>query len=174
MPSEDGEDDYQIDITIEYESMIATIELVHILQSVDLLIYSQIVGEDVPIDRLLLEHHADYWEYPFFRYAYASKYNVSASFTCIESVSSGSILLSFILGPKAGAYLRGRFGKGMRASNLPKEMERTGKISGDLLAKILGVVNNWGEKLSNKSKESNSNIKSVKAIQRQRPKSKGK
>jgi hypothetical protein len=83
------------------------------------------------------------------------------SFVGIKGIDAGSILLTVFAGGAVAAYVARRFKKGVDKSLLAEELERSGRMAGDVMGSALNRINNWAEKYVPKQKELGGNVKRV-------------
>jgi len=157
-------DDSEFSITIEYDGFITRFDLDEILVSIDRIIEIEIL---------------DYWdpEFRFLRrrYPYLSPYWDHAepdfSYIGIKSVEAGSITLGVFLGGVVVGYVAHRFKKGVDKSLLAEELERSGRLTGNVVGVLLQRINNWAERYVPKQRELGGRVTKISAAPRRKSKS---
>ncbi len=156
----DGSQDSEYTITIEYDEFITRFDLDEILTSIDRIIEVE-----------LLDYFDPEFRYPRTRYPYILPYWEHAepefSYLGITSVSAGSITLAVFAGGVVLGYVAKRFKKGVDKSLLAEELERSGRLSGDVFGSALTRINNWAEKYVPKQRELGGRVTKI-TVQRRR------
>lgn len=133
--------DQEIEVHIEFNEFITRLELNYILESIDR-----------EIERVILP---DVLRSPS-RHSRPITTHIG-----ISGVAQGSIILRLVFGKKVGQYVEKRFRRGLKKSALGPELERSGKIAGNLLAEILKRLNDWADGYSKNSLRKRGNIQRV-------------
>jgi len=79
----------------------------------------------------------------------------------ITSVSAGTITLAVFAGGVVLGYVAKRFKKGVDKSLLAEELERSGRLSGDVFGSALTRIYNWAEKYVPKQRELGGRVKKL-------------
>ncbi len=140
-------------ITIEYEEFLTRLDLDEIIKSIDRIIEDEVLGfNDTPWRYLVRERFGPIiieGEHPKF------------SYVGIRSIDSGSITLTVIVGGAILAYAAKRFRRGVAESLLADELQRSGRLTGDVLGTVLGRINNWAERYVPVQREMGGNVKKI-------------
>lgn len=141
-------DDVEYSIIIEYEDFLTRFDLNEILCSIDKII-----------------------ERELFPYVNAGEHslhrqNLNLSYLAITSIEHGSINLTVIASYAVAKYVATHFKKGIDESILSEQLERSGKLVGDSLGRILIPINNWAEKYVLKQKQTGGNVRKIKVCRK--------
>jgi hypothetical protein len=136
--------DIEYSIIIEYEDFLTRFDLNEILCSIDRIIENELFP------------HVNAGEHSLRRQ------NLNLSYLGITSIEHGSINLSVIASNAVAKYVATHFRKGIDESILSEQLERSGKLVGDLLGRILIPINDWAEKYVLKQKQTGGNVKKIK------------
>lgn len=131
-------------IAIEYEEFITRLDLNEVLVSIDTIIESCILDGWTPEFQRLGA--------PIPRGSVGSP-EPQFSYVGIQSIESGSIILLAVLGTVVVTYVANRFFQGVNQSILAQEIERSGRIGGELLGPALKKINDWAEQYVPKQRE---------------------
>jgi hypothetical protein len=159
MPSNNSDDAAEYSITIEFNGFITRFDLDEILSSIDRLIEEELFDSFGP----------DFFDYRRRRYPfhpYLNREVPAFSYLGITSVESGSITLGVVIQGAVVAYVARRFKKGVDESLLAKELQRSGRLSGNALGYILERINNWAERYVPEQREIGGNVTKIEAKQR--------
>ena len=156
------ESEFEYSIAIEFKNFITRYDLDEILTSIDGIIELELI---------------DLWgpEWIFSRRYFGPFFNTEKptfSYLGIESVNSGSIIITVVTGAAVLAYVVRRFKKGVDKSLLAEELERSGRLSGDLIGHALHRINNWAERYVPKQREAGGNVTGIKVERKPRAKRK--
>lgn len=149
-------------ITIDYDDFLTRFDLDEILSSIDRIIEDELFSELDP------EFH--FWRrryYAFYPYLYREA--PEFSYVGITSVNRGSIILTVIVSGAVATYVAKRFKKGVDKSLLAEQLERSGRLAGNVLGSVLERVNDWAEKYVPKQKELGGRIKSIRVEHKHKP-----
>ncbi len=148
------EDDPEYVIEIEYSNFITRFDLDEIVESIDRIIETELFEAFNPEYRFLRR------SYPYLNYPVLSE-GSGLSFIGIRSVESGSIWLTVIASGAVATYVARRFKKGIDKSLFAEELERSGRMVGDVMGGALRRINDWAEKYVPKQKELGGNVKRI-------------
>ncbi len=159
-----NEEDPQYTITIEYEDFVTRFDLDEILSSIDRIIEAE-----------LLDYFDPDFRFSRRRYPYLLPYrdgpDSELSFLGIKSVDAGSITLTVFVGGVVIGYVARRFKKGVDKSLFAEELERSGRMAGDVFGTVLGRVNNWAERHVPKQRELGGRVTKITAQRKRKSKS---
>jgi hypothetical protein len=148
----------EFSIVIDYDDYLTRFDLDEILSSIDGIIE----------DELLSVFDPDYYfmrrRYP---YPYWYRETSGLSYIGITAVDRGSIILTVIASGAVATYVARRFKKGVDKSLLAKQIERSGKMTGDVLGGALKRINDWAEKYVPEQRELGGKVKNVR-VERKR------
>ena len=126
----------EFSIIIDYDDFLTRFDLDEILSSIDEIIEYELLSQ--------FDH-----TYIFMRRIYPHSYwnreTPKLSYLGITSVDRGSIILTVIASGVVATYVARRFKKGVNESLLAKQIERSGKMTGDVLGGVLKRINDWVE-----------------------------
>ena len=148
----------EFSIVIDYDDFLTRFDLDEILSSIDGIIEDELLSEFDPEFRFMRRH------YP---YPYWYREAPELSYIGITAVDSGSIILTVIASGAVATYVARRFKKGVDKSLLAKQIERSGKMTGDLFGTILKRINDWAEKYVPEQRELGGKVKNVR-VERKR------
>lgn len=156
--------EYEYTIAIDYDDFVTRFDLDEILSSIDRIIEEELLSD--------LDPRFDYFlrrSYPF-GYPFRYREEPALSYVGITTVESGSILLTVVASTAVAAYVARRFKKGVDRSLLAEELERSGRLAGDLLGTALSRLNDWAERYVPKQRELGGKVKSIRVARKQKPK----
>ena len=148
----DTEEVPEYTITIEYDDFLTRLDLDEIIRS---------------IDRIIEDHLLDFYDVPFFvlrqRYGAFTRDPENPEFTYIgiRSISAGSITLSVFVTTSVLLYVARRFRKGVSESLLADEIQRSGRLAGDVLGSVIKPINDWVERYVPKQQEIGGKVKKI-------------
>lgn len=148
----------ELSIIIDYDDFLTRFDLDEILSSIDVIIEDELLSEFYPDYRFLRQH------YP---HPYWYRETPELSYIGITAVDRGSVILKFIVSGAVAIYVARRFKKGVDKSILAKQIERSGKITGDVLGRVLERINDWAEKYVSEQQELGGKVKKVR-VERKR------
>ena len=154
-----SEDEQEYSIIIEYDDFLTRFDLEEILSSMDRIIEDELLSEFDPEFRFWRKHR-----YPF---SYWYRDTPELSYIGITAVDRGSIILTVLASGAVATYVARRFKKGVDKSLFAEELERSGRLAGDVFGSALARINDWAEKYVPKQRELGGKIKSVK-VERKR------
>ena len=165
-PEEDMEDDNQPEytISIEYDEFLTRLDFDEVLKS---------------IDRIIEDELLDYY-YPEFRISarrsrlgrlglIRESQEPEFSYIGIKSVEAGSVLLTVFVGGAVLGYVAKRFKKGVDESLFAEELQRTGRMAGDVFGSVLSRVNDWAERYVPKQTELGGRVTKITARRKKKP-----
>ncbi|MBE1162795.1 hypothetical protein [Dyella acidiphila] len=164
MPRTNSDDAAEYSITIEFNDFITRFDLDEILASIDGLIEEELFDFFGP----------DFFFFRRRRYSFPPYLNRDApvfSYLGITSVESGSITLGVFVGGAVVGYVGKRFKKGVDESLLAKEIQRSGRLVGNVMGRILERINNWAERYVPEQQELGGNITKIE-VQERKPRDK--
>jgi len=138
------EDEPEYTITVEYDDFITRFDLDEILGSIDRIIEAEVLGA---LDRPLRFRLGPY------QWRYREPEDADFSYIGIKSVGAGSITFTIFASGIVLGYVAKRFRKGVDTSLFAEEIERSGRLSGDVIGSALARVNNWVERFVPKQRE---------------------
>jgi hypothetical protein len=159
-----NEEDPEYTITIEYKDFVTRFDLDEILSAIDRIIETEVLGYFDPDLRILRR------QYPYGR-PYWGGGDSELSFLGIKSVDAGSITLTVIVGGAVVAYVARRFKKGVDKSLFADEVERSGRMTGDVFGAVLGRVNDWAERYVPKQRELGGRVTKITAQRKHKSRS---
>lgn len=145
------ERDSEYEIVIEYDEFLTRLDFDEILTSIDAIIEEEILG--------YLEPESGFHPRPFpFRWSFRPGAHLGLSrpvfsYLGIKSITPGSVTLVVVVKGAVVAYVANRFRKGVDASILAEELERSGHLAGDFFGPLVRRINNWAERYVPKQKE---------------------
>lgn len=139
-------------ITIEYDDFLTRLDL------------DEIIGS---IDRIIEDHLLDFYDVPFF--AFRQRYgayirdpdNPEFTYIGIKSINAGSITLTVVVTTGVLFYVTRRFGKGVSESLLADEIQRSGRMAGDVLGNVIKPINDWIERYVPKQQQIGGKVKKI-------------
>jgi hypothetical protein len=156
----EGSEEPEYTITIEYDEFITRFDLDEILRSIDRIIEIEVFDYFDPEFRFLRRRYpysAPYWENAEPEFSYLG----------IRSISSGSITLAVFASGAVVGYVARRFKKGVDKSLLAEELERSGRLTGNVFGSALTRINDWAEKYVPKQRELGGRVTKI-AVKRKR------
>lgn len=156
----DNKPEYKI--IIEYDDFLTRFDLEEILSSIDGIIEDELLSDfnsDFPLTRRHKYRHP-----PWYREA------PGLSYIGITAVGRGSITLSVIFSNAVSTYVARRFKKGVGKSLLAKELERSGKLTGDKLGSVLKRINDWAEEYVPEQRELGGKVKKIRVLKKRKRK----
>jgi hypothetical protein len=147
-----NENEPEYTIAIEYDDFLTRFDLDEILSSIDRIIEDELLSELDPEFRFWRRHH---YPYPYYREA------PELSYVGITAVDRGSIILTVLASGAVATYVARRFKKGVDKSMFAEELERSGRMAGDVLGSALTRINDWAEKYVPKQRELGGKVKKV-------------
>jgi hypothetical protein len=145
------DDSLECTIRIEYDDFLTRFDIDEVLGSIDRIIE--------------VEFFLPYLDFPPFRYPYLALDASEFSYVGIKSFDSGSLLLTVFISGSVATYVATRFKRGVNKSLLADQIERSGRLTGDFLARALSKVNDWAEQYVPKQKELGGKITKI-SVQR--------
>lgn len=143
----------EFSIIIDYDDFLTRFDLNEILSSIDRIIEDELLSE--------VDHDYRYmWRRP---HHYWYRKTPKLSYIGITAVDRGSISLTVIASSAVAIYVVRRFKKGVNKSRLAKQIERSGKITGDVLGGVLQRINDWAEKYVLKQRKLGGKVKKIRA-----------
>jgi len=142
----------EFSIIIDYDGFLTRFDLDEILSSIDGIIEDELLSEFDPDYRFMRRR------YP---YPYWYRETPELSYIGITAVDRGSIILTVIASGAVATYVARRFKKGVDKSLLAKQIERSGKMTGDVLGSVLKRINDWAEKYVPEQRELGGKVKKV-------------
>jgi hypothetical protein len=142
----EGSEEPEYTITIEYDEFLTRFDLDEILGSIDRIIEAEVFDYFDPEFRFYRKRYPyslPYWERDEPEFSYLG----------IKSVSAGSITLAVFVSGAVVGYVAKRFKKGVDKSLLADELERSGRLTGNVFGSALTRINNWAEKYVPKQRE---------------------
>ncbi len=162
----ESDDNPEYSIIIEYEDFLTRFDLDEILSSIDRIIESELVEYYYPEFRYLRT------SYPYlFKLGLAEDSDLS--YIGIKSIGSGSIELTVVAGAFVVGYVARRFKKGIDKSLFAEELERSGRLAGDILGRVLSRVNNWAQRYVPKQRELGGKVTKITARRKRSPTNRG-
>lgn len=154
--------EYEYTIAIDYDDFVTRFDLDEILSSIDRIIEEELLsGLGLPF----------YYRYSYpFGYPFQHREEPALSYVGITAVDRGSILLTVVASTTVAAYVARRFKKGVDGSLLADELERSGRLAGDLLGTALSRLNDWAERYVPKQRELGGKVKSIRVARKPKPK----
>lgn len=143
-------------IRIEFDEFITRLDLDEVLSAIDRLIEEELIYDIYPDIHIFFS-----WRKLGYLPWMLGIKRPLFSYIGIRSVESGSIKLSVIIGGAVLRYFGKRFMKGVDESNLADEIIRSGRITGDLMEKILKRVNDWAEPYVKKQQQHGGHISKI-------------
>ena len=156
----DGPDEPEYTIVIDYEDFITRLDLDEILGSIDRIIEAELLDYYDPEFRYIRRRYP----YPFSFWEHGES---ELSYVGIKSVGAGSITLTVFVGGVVLGYVARRFKKGVDKSLLAEELERSGRLAGDVMGSVLTRLNNWAERYVPKQRQLGGNVTKI-TVQRKR------
>jgi len=175
----DSDDEDQITVRIEYAEYLTRLDLHEILDSLDSTVSEIMVGARLlpapslrpysnPFDFLQI------WREPVLPgFTFNSGSATAAAvppFFRIKSFGTGSVVMTGILSVYAATTVLNPLKRGVDSSNLRKEIERLGRVSGDVLSAVIAQINAWGEDYVARQRASSGNVTSVTVARAAAPK----
>lgn len=160
---EESEPEYTI--TIEFDEFLTRFDLDDVLSAIDRIIEDELAARfDPDLDFWLARRKRFYplWPWPF-----GSGEAPEFSYVGITAVGAGSVILTFLVSGAVATYVARRFKKGVDKSLLAEEIERSGRLAGDVFGALLVKVNNWAERYVPKQRELGGKITRIR-VQRKR------
>jgi hypothetical protein len=153
----------EFSIIIDYDDFLTRFDLDEILSSIDGIIEDELLSEFDP-------------DYRFMRQLYPHPYwyreTPELSYIGITAVDRGSIILTVIASGAVATYVARRFKKGVNKSLLAKQIERSGKMTGDVLGGVLKRINDWAEKYVPEQRELGGKVKKIRVERKRKDDSK--
>ncbi len=153
-------DEPEYTIVIDYEHFVTRFDLDEILGSIDRIIEAELLDYFDPEFRYIRRRYP----YPFSFWEHGE---AQLSYVGIKSVGAGSITLTVFVGGVVLGYVARRFKKGVDKSLLADELERSGRLAGDVMGSVLTRLNNWAERYVPKQRELGGNVTKI-TVQRKR------
>lgn len=153
----------EFSIIIDYDDFLTRFDLDEILSSIDGIIEDELLSEFDPDYRFMRRH------YP---HPYWYRETPELSYIGITAVDRGSIILTVIASGVVATYVARRFKKGVNKSLLAKQIERSGKMTGDVLGGVLKRINDWAEKYVPEQRELGGKVKKVRVERKRKDDSK--
>jgi hypothetical protein len=135
----DGSEEPEFTITIEYDEFVTRFDFDEILRSIDRIIETELLDYFDP------ESYFRRRGYPYSLRRWEG-YEPEFSYLGIKSASTGSITLVVFVGGVVLGYVARRFKRGVDQSILAQELERSGRLTGNVLGSALTRINNWAER----------------------------
>lgn len=152
----------EYNIIIEYDDFLTRFDLEEILSSIDGIIEDELLSNfdsDFPLTRRHKYRHP-----PWYREA------PGLAYIGITAVNRGSIILSVIFSSAVSIYVARRFKKGVDKSLWAKELEHSGKLTGDKLGSALKRINDWAEKYVPEQRELGGKVKKIRVRKKRKRK----
>jgi len=140
-------------IIIEYDNFLTRFDLEEILSSIDRIIEDEFLATFEP------EFHALGRERYLYPYWYRVRPNLS--YVGITAVGRGSMNLTVIASAAVAKYVSCRFKREINMCLLAEQLDRSGRLAGDILHSVVAHINDWAEKYVPKQREMGGNIKNV-------------
>ena len=126
----------EFSIIIDYDDFLTRFDLDEILSSIDEIIEYELLSQFDPTYIFMRR---------IYQHSYWNRETPKLSYLGITSVDRGSIILTVIASGVVATYVARRFKKGVNESLLAKQIERSGKMTGDVLGGVLKRINDWVE-----------------------------
>jgi len=143
-------------ICIEYDDFLTRFDLDEVLTSIDGII------EEKVFDYLDPEFHFLRRRFPY-KWPFWVRGEPELSYLGIKSIEQGSITLGVFIGGAVVGYVAHRFKKGVDASLFAEELQRSGRLTGDVFGSLLQRINNWAERYVPKQQELGGKVKKITA-----------
>jgi len=149
------EDEQEFSIVIDFDDFLTRFDLDEILSSIDRIVEDELLSQLGPGPR--------FWGLYPYPYPISLREAPELSYVGITSVDRGSIVLTVIASTAVATYVARRFKKGVDKSLLAEELERSGRLTGNVIGSVLGRVNDWAEKYVPKQRELGGKVRAVRA-----------
>lgn len=148
-------EEYGLTIRIEFDDFITRLDLDEVLESIDRIIEQEIFLYALPKQ----------FPPPAFRRFFPWDEFKRPQFTYlgIRSIERGSLIIAGFIGGAVLTYIGTRFAKGVDESLLADELERSGRLTGDSVGRILNRINNWAERYVSRQRDKGGNITKIAA-----------
>ena len=145
------ENEPEYTIAIEYDDFLTRFDLDEILSSIDRIIEDELLSALDPKFHFFWrrDHYSYYREAP------------ELSYVGITAVDRGSIILTVSASTAVAVYVAHRFKKGVDKSMFAEELERSGRMAGDVFGPALARINDWAEKYVPKQRELGGKVKKI-------------
>jgi hypothetical protein len=161
-----NEDNPEYSITIEYDDFLTRFDLDEILSSIDRIIEDELIFELDPEFRLFSQRR--------YGYPYLFREAPELSYVGITAVDRGSIILTVLATGAVATYVAKRFKKGVDKSLLAEQLERSGRLAGDVFGSVLERINDWAEKYVPKQRDLGGKVKTIRVERKPKPEPKKK
>ncbi len=152
------EEEPEYSIIIEFDDFLTRFDLEEILSSIDRIIEDEFLATFEPEFHSLGQQS--------YQYPYWYRVRPNLSYVGITAVGRGSINLTIIASAAVAKYVSCRFKREINMCLLAEQLERSGRLAGDILHSVVAHINDWAEKYVPKQREMGGKIKNVRVERR--------